>query len=340
MIRKQLIFPLLKEICQEQGIIFFEEPSRGMFGVLIFENGRKFFVKDVNLNLNYASSIRITKNKALTSYFLEKFGYSIPDYTIVYSEDKCRKYNLNDTLSKGLKYAREIGYPIIIKLNDSSQGRGIYKIYDEKQLKDVAKIIFEISNTFQIQKFYEYNDYRVVVLGSSVLSAYQRIPLYVIGDGTSTIEQLLEKKQEQFITNGRDTVIKIDNEIYENLSRLGFNLETKLNKGQKCVLRNVSNLSAGGECVELTDRIHKDYSDLCIKIARDFNLNLCGIDIMCRDLTQSIDKYIVLEINSSPGLDNYAFSGIDQEIYVRELYRKVILFIKNKLCKEKENEFF
>lgn len=90
MIRKQLIFPLLKEICQEQGITFIEEPSRGMFGVMVFENGRKFFVKDVNLNLNYASSIRITKNKALTSYFLEEFGYNVPQYTIVYSKEKCK----------------------------------------------------------------------------------------------------------------------------------------------------------------------------------------------------------------------------------------------------------
>lgn len=340
MIRKQLIFPLLKEICQEQGIIFDEEPSRGMFGVMIFENGRKFFVKDVNLNLNYASSIRITKNKAITSFFLEKFGYSVPDYTLVYSEDKCKKYNLNDTFSKGIAYARKIGYPIILKLNDSSQGRGIYKIYNEKQLKDVSNIIFENYNTFQIQKYYDYNDYRVVVLGNEIISAYQRIPLYVIGDGISTIEQLIEMKQKQFIKNGRDTVIKIDSDLYENLSKLGFDIKTKLKRGQRCVLRSVSNLSVGGECIELTDQIHEEYSNLCIKIARDFNLNLCGIDIMCGDLTKNIDKYIVLEINSSPGLDNYAFSGIDQEIYVKDLYRKVILFIKNKLCKEDSNELY
>lgn len=340
MIRKQLIFPLLKEICQEQGIIFIEEPSRGMFGVMIFENGRNFFVKDVNLNLNYTSSMRITKNKAITSYFLEKFGYSIPDYTIVYSNDKCRKYNLNDTLDKGIAYARQIGYPIILKLNDSSQGRGVYKIYNEKQLIDTANIIFENNNTFQIQRFYDFNDYRVVILGDEILSAYQRIPMYVIGDGTSTIEQLIEKKQRQFKKNGRNTEIKIDSDMYENLSKLGFNFGTKLNKGQQCILRNVSNLSAGGECLELTDRIHEDYSNLCKKIARDFNLNLCGIDIMCHDLTKNIDKYVVLEINSSPGLDNYAFSGIDQEIYVKELYRKVILFIKNKLCKDDVNGLY
>lgn len=120
MIRKQLIFPLLKEICSEQNIEFIEEPSRGMFGVMVFQNGRKFFVKDVNLNLNYTASMRITKNKAITSFFLSKFGYNIPEYTMVYSNEKCKKYNFVDTLEKGLNFAKNIGYPIILKPNDSS----------------------------------------------------------------------------------------------------------------------------------------------------------------------------------------------------------------------------
>lgn len=336
MIRKQLIFPLLKEICLEQSITFIEEPSRGMFGVMVFENGRKFFVKDVNLNLNYASSMRITKNKALTSYFLNEFGYNVPEYTMVYSEEKCKKINSYDTLEKGAEFAKKVGYPIIVKLNDSSQGRGIYKIYDEEELKDTAKMIFQKSDTFQIQKFYVYNDYRIVILDGKVLSAYQRIPLYVTGDGISTIKQLLELKQNDFIASGRDTIIEIDNDLLKNLSRAGFNLETKLCKGEKCILRDVSNLSAGGECLDLTNKIHKDYVNLCIDIARNFNLNLSGIDIMCNDLCESMGEYIILELNSSPGLDNYAFYGEKQKKYVKELYQEVVLFIKNKLCKGEE----
>lgn len=54
----------------------------------------------------------------------------------------------------------------------------------------------------------------------------------------------------------------------------------------------------------MTDKIHKDYAELGIKIAQDLNLNLCGIDI-----SKSMENYIILEVNSSPGLDNYAYSG-------------------------------
>ena len=82
----------------EENITFIEEPSRGMFGVMIFPNAKKYFVKDVNFNLNYVSSVRITKNKALTSYFLDLFGYNVPKYTMVSSENKCKKYGLEDNL--------------------------------------------------------------------------------------------------------------------------------------------------------------------------------------------------------------------------------------------------
>lgn len=328
MIRDQLIFPLIKEICMEENITFVEEPSRGMFGVMIFPNQKKYFVKDVNFNLNYISAVRITKNKALTSYFLDLFGYNVPKYTMVYSDEKCKKYGLKDNLAKGKEFAKVLGYPLVIKVNDSSKGQGIYKVYEEKELVEKARDILFQTNTFQIQKYYDYNDYRIVVLGNKIISAYQRVPLYVVGDGVNTIRLLLEQKQEEFIEAGRDTIINVyDKDIENNLIKLGYNLESILSNGERCELRFISNLSAGGESIELTDKIHKDYAKLGIKIAQDLNLHLCGIDIMCPDISKKRENYIILEVNSSPGLDNYVYSGKKQELYVKELYRKVILYI-------------
>ena len=316
----------------EENITFIEETSRGMFGVMIFPNAKKYFVKDVNFNLNYVSSVRITKNKALTSYFLDLFGYNVPKYTMVYSEYKCKKYGLEDNLAKGKEFEKALLYTLILKINDSSKGQGIYKVYDEKELVEKAQDILLEVNTFQIQKYYDYNDYRIVVLGNKIISAYQRIPLYVIGDGVNSVKRLLEQKQESFIKAGRDTIINVyDKDIENNLVKLGYSLESVLDKGKICKLRYISNLSAGGECIELTDKIHKDYAELGVKIAQDLNLHLCGIDIMCSDISKGMKNYVVLEVNSSPGLDNYAFSGKQQELYVKELYRKVVLYIQDEI---------
>ncbi|MBQ2901505.1 MAG: hypothetical protein IJE49_06605 [Agathobacter sp.] len=332
MLRKQLIFPLIKKICEEENIIFKEEPSRGMFGVMIFDDGRKFFIKDVNFNLNYVSSTRITKNKSLTSYFLDLFGYKVPLYTVVYSDEKRKRYKLEDSMENGIKFINEIGYPAILKLNDSSKGRGIYKVYDIDEFIETAKLIFQTTNTFQIQKYYDYNDYRVVVLGDKVISAYQRIPLSIIGDGVSSIRELLLLRQKFFEENGRDTIINFDDiDLQTNIEKLGYSYDSILETGKKCKLRYISNLSAGGECLDLTENIHQDYINLCVNIAHDLNLKLSGIDIMCKDLCSSLDDYIVLEVNSAPGLDNYAYTGQKQEEYVKELYRQVILYIKKNI---------
>lgn len=267
--------------------------------------------------------MRIAKNKALSSYFLNLFGYNVPKHIMVYQ---------NESLKKAYEFIDEIDYPAIVKLNESSQGNGVYKVYNYVEFDRVVKMLTDRNVSFQIQKYYSYNDYRVVVLGDKVISAYQRIPLYVIGDGVNTIEHLLKLKQNAFISNGRDTVLSVDTALIEKLKRYGYNLKTVLCKGKKCTLRDVSNLSAGGDCIDLTNKIHKGYMELCVNIAKDFNLNLVGIDIMCNDLCNSMNDYVILEINSSPGLDNYAYSGWKQEEYVKQLYTKVILYIKNKLC--------
>ena len=272
--------------------------------------------------------MRVTKNKALTSYFLNLFGYNVPDYTMVYSDEKCSRYKLDDTLDRGLRYANNIGYPVILKINDSSKGRGIYKVFDEEELIVIANSILAETNTFQIQRFYSYNDYRVVVLGEKVISAYQRIPLYIVGDGVNSIKTLIMYKQQKFIDEGRDTIIEIDDEIEKSLSIKGYNLNTVLKKNEKCTLRTISNLSAGGECIEISNLIHDDYINLCLKISKDLNLKLCGIDIMCQNICDKISDYVVLEVNSAPGLDNYAYVGKEQEEYVKRLYTEVIRYIK------------
>lgn len=328
MIRKQFIFPLLKEICEEEGIKFIEEPTRGMYAVLLFENGQKFYLKDINLNLNHISSVKISKNKALTSFFLKQFGYKNPEYTMVYSKEKCEKYKLQDTLKEGKLFAEKIGYPVVLKRNDSSKGNGIFKVFNQTEFDTAASIIFKESDTFQVQRFYSYNDYRVVVLGNKIISAYQRIPLSICGDGTSSVLQLLKKKQNYFKSIGRDTIIDYYNaDTHSILKNEEKSMSTVLKNGEILILRSVSNLSAGGESLDVTNTIHNEYSELCCKIAKDLNLTLCGVDIMCKNICEPISDYIVLEVNSAPGLDNYLYNGCKQEEYVKSLYREIILFV-------------
>lgn len=329
--RKQLLMPILLSAAKKIEMRILVESTRAMYGVILLDNGKKYYVKDVNFNLNLSASTSLAKNKAATSFFLREFGYQVPEFTMVYSAEKCARIQSNDTLQEGLNYLRRIGFPVILKPNNMSQGSFIFKVNDESEYFGFLSEIFKYCDTAQIQRFYSGNDYRIVVLGEKVLSAYQRIPFHVIGDGHSSISELICKKQQLFIQSGRDTKLA-DNDIrlVHKLLQQDFSLESIPTPNKRVILQDISNLSAGGETIDLTDRIHPSFVELSLLIARDMNLTLCGIDIITNDITKKNNsQYIIIEVNSAPGLDNYAYEGSEQEAYVESLYQEVLLYIRN-----------
>jgi D-alanine-D-alanine ligase-like ATP-grasp enzyme len=93
-------------------------------------------------------------------------------------------------------------------------------VHSDVELTKALTAIWKKDNIAQVQKYIVGNDYRVVVLDNKVISAYQRLPLSVVGDGVSSILKLLEKKQKEFIASGRDTILNLaDVRMKNKLSR-------------------------------------------------------------------------------------------------------------------------
>ena len=175
-------------------------------------------------------------------------------------------------------------------------------------------------------------DYRIVVLDGEVMSAYERLPLQVQGDGKSTIIQLLDKKQKYFNAIDRDTIIKKDDiRITGRLNRLELTRQNILPKGKVIALLDNRNLSSGGDAVDATNDIHPSFARLCISITRDMGLRYCGVDLMIDgDIRDPVKQYRIIEINAAPGIDHYAHTGRKQKIIVNKMYEKVFLaLIKN-----------
>ena len=176
-----------------------------------------------------------------------------------------------------------------------------------------------------VQRFYAGNDYRLVVLDNEVISAYQRTPLFVVGDGKANVRQLLKRKQKQFLNFGRDTEIDIDDfRIRLKLHRRRLTLESVLPVGEKMDLLDNANLSTGGDALDVTAEVHPDFRRLATNIIRDMGLRMSGVDIITDDIRAPLDRYVLIEINSAPGLDNYASIGVRQRKRVDELYLRVL----------------
>lgn len=194
-------------------------------------------------------------------------------------------------------------------------------------IRQAVRSFEDRERVFLVQRVIPGSDYRIVVLDKEVISAYERRPLSITGDGRSTINGLLRKKQAEFIAAKRDTIIPADDfRINNTLKRSGLTRSSRLKSGQQIALMPNANLSTGGEAIDITSALHAEWASLCVCIARDMNLRFAGIDVLSeQSLDEPPQKYVVLEVNSAPGLDNYASLGKQQKERVKAMYQEVIM---------------
>jgi cyanophycin synthetase len=99
------------------------------------------------------------------------------------------------------------------------------------------------------------------------------------------------------------TKIKVDDATLHLLAKKGYTLETILPAGRECWLKTTANLSTGGTATDVTGNVHPKNVSLFNRIARVIGLDICGIDVMARDLSVPIAENggAVIEVNAAPG---------------------------------------
>lgn len=327
---------LFKKLGQEEKIKVRLEPTWQHVGKITRKNGSATYFRGTNFDLNGLGSMEVALDKGYAAYFLKLAGFrTIPGKTF-YSPEFAKQLKSRDGSLAAYRYAKnKIGFPVVVKPNSLSQGQLVCVTYDEQTFKQAVKKICQIDRSFLVQPLITGRDYRVVVLDGEVISAYERLPLRVMGDGVSTINQLLNKKQRAYEASGRDTTIdKNDFRINLRLKRHGLSRATILAKGRIFNLLDNRNLSTGGEAIDVIDDIHTSYKKLAINITRAIGLRYCGVDLMVQNdirqpLNSKTNNYHVIEVNSAPGIDHYAKSGAKQKKFVKEIYRKILRKLYN-----------
>lgn len=325
--RRTLVTEILERVGRKMGVEVHIEPKWGYVGQVTLPDGRRRYFRNTNLDLNGLGAAEIARDKAYAEYFLKRMGYPVIKGEAFYTNRWSRVIKSRRNPQAAARYAKRIGWPVIVKPNSKSQGVGVCKVWNRRGLLRAVKELEHNERVFLVQRCVEGMDHRIVVLDGDVISAYQRFPLSVTGDGASSVRHLLQRKQREFERIGRDTVIKIDDgRIKEELTRHGLSFRTVPRKGERIELLPNANLSAGGDAADVTEQIHPAWRTLAGKIARDMNLRYIGIDVFTQEpLAERPNGYVIIEVNAAPGLDNYAHLGKAQQKIVEKLYSRVLL---------------
>lgn len=323
-----LLSKILPTIARKIGARVISEPTYRYVGQILFKNGKKKYFRVSTLDINTVGAADIAKDKAYAKFFMNGMGYSVAKGKTFFRNNFAKAIGSKNTIDAAWRYAQKVGLPVIVKPNSLSQGFGVAKVSNKQSFFRAARACFKEDRVMLVEEVLQGKDYRIVVLDKKVISAYQRLPLAVVGDGKSSIKKLLQKLQKEFIKTGRDTIINMrDQRMKEVLGRSNKTFVSIPKKGEQVSLLDNANLSTGGMAVDVTNLLEKSIAKLAIELTADMGLRLCGVDIMLSkdvSIPLSKQKYWVLEVNAAPGLDHYFETGKKQEKIVEAMYLEVL----------------
>lgn len=250
-------------------------------------------------------AIDIAGDKALTKEVLSAGGIPVPSGGLALTE------------AEALAVANAVGYPVVVKPADGNQGKGV--ALDLRSPSDVLAG-FAVARGFGprvvVERFISGRHYRIIVVGQRVVAVAERLPAQVVGDGHLSVSELVARVNADPL-RGDDherplTRIKIDAVADLVLAKQKLSADSIPAAGQLVLLRENANLSTGGTAHDATDLIHPDNVELALRIARLIGLDVCGIDVVTRDiaLPMSDSDGAVIEVNAAPGIRMHHYPSV------------------------------
>lgn len=245
----------------------------------------------------------LQKNKYYTKIFLRKAGLSVTAGEVFHSSDT----------DGACAYAKKIGYPVVAKRIDGTHGSGVY--VNIQSAAKLLEVLQKFTGTVLIEQMFVGTEYRIFATRQRFVAATKRIPANVVGDGAHTVKQLVDiKNSDPRRSDGYATglvTIKLDEETQAVLSKQGLDLQSVPQSGVRVFLRENSNLSTGGDSIDVTDLLHPDIKKIAVEAIRAVpGLAYGGVDFLTnKNISERPNRksYVIIEINDSPMISMHHF---------------------------------
>ena len=240
-------------------------------------------------------SASLAKNKPAAAAMLRMAGIPVPEHAPA------------PTAEAALDVAQRLGFPVVVKPADADHGEGVTAgLATEADVLKAYDLARSVSSNVLVEKHVEGREYRLLVVHGELFWAHERVIAQVIGDGKSTVQQLIDisnlTRRAGSNTGYALVTIGISDELLDMLARQGQTLDSTPAAGQKVVLERAPSIAGGGDVLPVFDVIHPDNAAIAERAARLLRLDIAGIDFLSTDITRSwrdVGGWIT-EVNSQP----------------------------------------
>jgi len=267
------------------------------------------YVKNGNMTSHdsYISPL-IMENKVVTKKVLAKAGFNVP-----------QSIEFTDVKSAVENFPLFENQAVVIKPKSTNFGLGIsifqQGVTDREDFAKAVEIAFREDKEIMVEDYLLGTEYRFFVLGDQTLAVLLRVPANVIGDGVHTVAELVAAKNAHPLRgDGSRTPLKkiaLGDIEQLQLKEQGLTVDSIPAKDQLVQLRANSNISTGGDSIDMTDEMHASYKEIAVGISKAMGAAVCGVDLIIPDLKKpaepSLRSWGVIEANFNPMMMMHIF---------------------------------
>ncbi len=243
-------------------------------------------------------AVEISCDKEDTHNLLYDLGLPVPEQHMIYSA------------RRAVRAANRIGFPVVVKPLNANHGRGVSI---NLNTDDEVAAAFEDAqkhgsgSAVLVESFITGYDHRMLVVNNELVAVAKRVPGHVVGDGKSTIEELINiVNMDPRRGIGHEKVLtqlELDKQARRLMADANYDENTVLEKDQIFALRSTANLSTGGTAIDVTDIVHPDNRSMAIRAIQAIGLDIGGVDFLTDDISRSYKEIGggICECNAAPG---------------------------------------
>jgi len=269
-------------------------------------NGIREYVKQATkTSLDTYISYLVMENKEVTKIILNDAGFPVPAGRTFTSVDDAM-----------LSFVEFKDKEVVVKPKSTNYGLGIVMfrpLERAEEFQNALEIAFGFDDEVLVEEFLHGQEYRFLVVGDECIAVLKRVGANVVGDGKSTVAELVAAKNEH-PWRGTDHLaplakIMLGDIECHNLKQAGYTPESVLASGEQVFLRDNSNISTGGDSIDVTADAHEFYKRQAVAAAHAIGARLCGVDIIIDgDLPNGSAPYGFIELNFNPAINMHAFT--------------------------------
>lgn len=294
---------IIKEICNELNIKY-TILSKDWIIKLEKDNEVRYLTGN-KFDLNGHAIGNILDDKYAFYEILKNINIRVCEHRIFYNYDNKQDYAKGcNTKEEIINCFNKYNNDVVIKPNKGAMGLGVYHITDKDELITKINELFIKNYSISICPYYHIkNEYRVIVLDNEIKLIYKKINPIVIGDGKSTLKELLIKFNNKYYSDEKiPNIIPKKNEIYT------YDFHFNLSKGSIA-------------SIEIDSITKEKISSLALEVSKKVGITFASIDI----IETTDNELLVLEANSGVTI-NKAINFIPNCYEIaKEIYKEAII---------------